>query len=88
MTCPSTDSGPPEPPLLMKFISCRCRAKDKARKEDNCCCHCEKLSCTIYCLCTAGDECCNPFTKTEELEENDDQRDHKYDDHYLDRDEL
>ena len=48
----------------------------------------KNLSCTIYCLCTTGDECCNPFTKKEEMEENDDQYDHEYDDSYVDRDEL
>ena len=33
ITCPSIDSGPPGPPLLMNVISCRCRAKDKACKR-------------------------------------------------------
>ena len=89
ITCPSIDSGPPGPPLLMNVISCRCQAKDKACKEGNCSCYREKL-CTIYCICicTAGDECCNPFTKKEEMEENNDQHDHDYDDDYVDRDEL
>ena len=87
ITCPSIDSGPPGPPLPTDVISCRCRAKDKACKEGNCSCYREKLRCTIYCLCTAGDECCNPFTKKEEMEENDDQHDHEYDDDYVDRDE-
>ena len=53
--CPSIDSGPPGPPLLMNVISCRCRAKDKACKEGNCSCYRKKLSGTIYCICTAGD---------------------------------
>ena len=87
ITCPSTDSGPPGPPLLMNVISCRCRAKDKACKEGNCSCYRDKLSCTIYCICTACDECCNPFTKKEEMEKNDDQHDHDYDDDCVDRDE-
>ena len=86
--CPSTDSGPPGPPLLVNVISCRCRAKDKACKEGNFSCYREKLSCTIYCICTAGDECCNPFTKKEEMEKNDDQHDHDYNDDCVDRDEL
>ncbi len=54
-TCPYIDSGPPGPPLLMNVISCRCRATDKACKQANCSCHHEQLSCTMYCLCTAGD---------------------------------
>ena len=65
ITYPNIDSGPPGPPLPMNDISCRCRAKDKACKEGNCSCYGENLSCTIYCLCTASDECCNPFTKKE-----------------------
>ena len=88
ITCPSIVSGPPGPPLLMNVISCRCRAKHKACKECNCSCYREKLSCTIYCLCTADDVCCNTFTKKEEMGENDDQHDHDYDDDYVDRDEL
>ena len=88
ITCPSTDSGPPGPPLLMNVISCRCRAKDKACKEGNCSCYREKLSCAIYCICIAGDECCNPFTKKEEMEKNDDQHDHGNDDDCVDRDEV
>ena len=85
-TCPSIVSGPPGPPLLMNVISCRCRAKHKACKECNCSCYREKLSCTIYCLCTAGDECRNPFRKKGEMEENDHQHEYNYD--YVDRDEL
>ena len=88
ITCPSIDSGPPGPPLLMNVISCRCRAKDKACNEGNCSCYREKLSCTIYCICTAGDESCNRFTKKEEMEKNDDQHDHDNDDDCVDRDEL
>ena len=55
----------PGPALLMNVISCRCRAEGKACKEVDCSCHRVKLSCTIYCLCTAGDACHNPFTKKE-----------------------
>ena len=51
-------------------------------------CYRENISCTIYCICTADDECCNPFTKKWEIEENDDQHDHDYDDDYVDRDEI
>ena len=86
--CPSIVSCPPGPPLLMNVISCRCRAKHKACKECNCSCYREKLSCTIYFLCTAGDECRNPFRKKGEMEENDDQHDHEYNYDYVDRDEL
>ena len=35
---------------------------------------------------TADDKCCHPFTKKEEMEENDDKHDHEYDDDYIDRD--
>ena len=52
LICPSIYSGPPGPPLLMNVISCR--AEGNACKETNCSCHRVKLSCTMYCLCTAG----------------------------------
>ena len=55
LICPSIYSGPPGPPLLMNVISCRCRAEGKACKGTNCSYHRVKLSCTMYCLCTAGD---------------------------------
>ena len=86
ITCPNINSGPSGPTLLMNVISCRCRAKDKPYMEGSC--YRENISCTIYCICTADDECCNPFTKKWEIEENDDQHDHDYDDDYVDRDEI
>ena len=80
--CPSIYSGPPGPPLLMNAISCRCRAEGKSCKDNNCSCRRVKLSCTMYCLCTAGDACHNPFTKKE------DEAPHNYDHgHDNDRDE-
>ena len=39
ITCPSIDSGPPGPPLLINVISCRCRAKDKAHQVMNAATH-------------------------------------------------
>lgn len=60
---PCIDTGPPGPPLLMNVISCRCKATGKACKDTKCSCHRETLSCTMYCICTASDTCCNPFTK-------------------------
>ena len=79
--------GPPGPPLLMNVISCcRCCAEGKACKETNCSCHRVKLSCTMYCLCTAGDACHNPFTKKED--EMEDAAPNNYDhEHENDRDE-
>ena len=86
LICPSIYSGPPGPPLLMNVISCRCRAKGKAFKETNCSCHRVKLSCTMYCFCTAGDACHNPFTKKED--EMEDAAPNNYDhEHDNDRDE-
>ena len=86
LICPSIYSGPPGPPLLMSEISCRCRAEGKAGKETNCSCHRVKLSCTMYCLCTAGDACHNPFTKKED--EMEDAAPNNYDhEHDNDRDE-
>ena len=70
----------------MNVISCRCRAEGKACKETNCSCHRVKLSCTMYCLCTAGDACHNPFTKKED--EMEDAAPNNYDhEHENDRDE-
>ena len=84
--CPNIYSGPPGPPLLMNVISCRCRAEGNACKETNCSCHRVKLSCTMYCLCTAGDACHNPFTKKED--EIEDAAPNNYDhEHDNDRDE-
>ena len=31
------------------------------------------MSCTIYCACTAGDGCCNPFTSRDNDDEEDEQ---------------
>ena len=56
---PCIDPGPTGPPALMNAISWRCRAAVKARAAI-CSCKKEGLSCTIYCLCQSGDECCNP----------------------------
>ena len=30
----------------------------------------EIMSCTIYCTCTASDECCNPFTISVDADDN------------------
>ena len=38
--------------------------------------------------CPTAYECCNLFTKKEEMEKNDDQHDHDNDDDCVDRDEL
>ena len=73
MICPCIDVVPPGPPLLMNVLSCGCRAKGKACKETSCSCHREKLSCTVYCVCSAADDCWNPLTKRAQIEESDDQ---------------
>ena len=57
----------------MNVFSRRCCAEGKACKEANCSCYRVELSCTIYCLCTAGDVCRNSFTKKEDEEQ------HNYD---------
>ena len=51
---------------------------DLARKEYNCIYHRGKHTCTIYCLCTAGDVCRNSFTEKED--EMEDEERHNYDD--------
>ena len=62
---PSIDLGPTWPPALMDVISCRRRTAGKA-----CALLCsgkkEGLSCTIYCLCQSGDECCNPHKRSQQ----------------------
>ena len=64
------DPGPTWPPALMEVISCRCRAAWKA-----CAAFCsyrkECLSCTIYCLCQSGDECCNPHERSQHVDDED-----------------
>ena len=36
-----------------------------------CSCKKEGLSCTIYCLCQSGDECCNPHKRSQQVDDED-----------------
>ena len=67
---PCIDPGPTGPPALMDVISCRCRAAGKACAAIYSCEN-EGLSCTIYCLCQSGDECCNPHNRSQHVDDED-----------------
>ena len=67
---PCIDPGPTGPPALMDVISCRCRAAGKACAAISSCKK-EGLSCTIYCLCQSGDECCNPHKRSQQVDDED-----------------
>jgi len=67
---PSFDTDPPAPPGLIDVISCGCKAEGKACSTEACSCHGNNMSCTIYCTCTASDECCNPFTISVDADDN------------------
>ena len=34
----------------------------------------EGLSCTIYCLCQSGDECCNPHKSSQQVDDEDENK--------------
>ena len=59
---PSLDTGPAAPDGLIDIISCGCKASGKACSTGGCRFKGHNMSCTVYCLCTAGDLCCNPLT--------------------------
>ena len=67
---PSFDTDPPAPPGLIDVISCGCKAEGKACSTEACSCHGNNMSCTIYCTCSASDECCNPFTISVDADDN------------------
>ena len=58
----SLDTGPAVPDGLIDIISCGCKASGKACSTGCCSCKGHNMSCNLYCLCTAGDLCCNPLT--------------------------
>lgn len=57
---------PPGPQDLMDVVRCGCKAEGKACGTASCSCHHGKISCTMYCTCTSGDDCFNPFKSGEE----------------------
>ena len=67
---PCIDPGPTGPPALMDVISCHRQAAGKACAAI-CRCKKEGLSCTIYCLCQFGDECCDPHKRSQQVDDED-----------------
>lgn len=57
---PAIAKGPAGPQELIKAIACNCTAAGKACSTLSCSCHKEGLSCTVYCKCESGINCCNP----------------------------
>ena len=54
--------GCSSPPELIDVIRCQCRAQGKKCSTEACGCHKQHLSCTSYCNCSGGEDCCNPYT--------------------------
>ena len=59
---PVVAGGDPAPPELIDVIRCQCRAQGKKCSTEACGCHKQHLSCTSYCNCSGGEDCCNPYT--------------------------
>lgn len=57
---PAIAKGPAGPKELIDVISCNCKAAGKSCSTHNCSCHRERLSCSVYCKCESGVNCCNP----------------------------
>ena len=49
-------------PTCCDVIRCQCRAQGKKCSTEACGCHKQHLSCTSYCNCSGGEDCCNPYT--------------------------
>ena len=49
-------------PELIDVIRCQRRAQGKKCSTEACGCHKQHLSCTPYCNCSGGEDCCNPYT--------------------------
>jgi hypothetical protein len=69
---PSIAVQPSAPKKLLDVVSCCC----KTCNQNNCSCKKQRLSCTLYCKCEAGDACENPHTETtsdpSDVDDNDD----------------
>ena len=50
------------PNEILEKIRCGCAAAQPC-KSGKCTCHNKKTPCTIFCGCSDGDNCCNPFKK-------------------------
>ena len=50
------------PDEIMEKIRCGCAATQPC-KGGKCTCHNKKKPCTMFCGCSDGDNCCNPFRK-------------------------
>lgn len=79
---PSFDTGPAAPPGLIDVISCGCKSGGKSCSTERCSCQKNTMSCTIYCTCTAGDECCNPHTVRDDMNDMNDEEHDLDDDEY------
>ena len=55
------------PQCLIDVINCGFKAERTARSTENCSCHKNNMSCTVYCVCSSVDGCCTPFTMREEM---------------------
>ena len=76
---PAVYREPAAPSKLMDVISCSCKAEGKACSGRSSC-GSSGLSCTSYCVCEGGNNCCNPHTQQEEDEDEPQQSDVDSDD--------
>ena len=65
---PAIAQGDPAPPELIDVIQCQCRAQGKKCSTEACGCHKQHLSCTSFCNCSGGENCCNPYTTQEDAQ--------------------
>ena len=62
------------PDEIMNKIKCGCAAAQPC-KGGKCTCHSHRKPCTIFCGCSDGDICCNPFKKQKNQDESDSEDD-------------
>lgn len=77
---PVLAQGAPAPPELIDVIRCQCKAQDKKCSTGACSCHKEHLTCTSYCNCSGEEDCCNPYTRRQNTDEEGDEEEEFGDD--------
>ena len=67
---PCVDTSATAPEGLPDVINCGCKALGKACSTEICSSHKHSMSCTTYCVCTAGAGCYNPVTVRNDVDAN------------------
>ena len=60
--CVGTRLPAPQGPI--RVINCGCKSEGKACSTESCNCHTNNVSCTVYCACSAADECTHELIGT------------------------